>query len=65
MGRGSETQNQVGTHICLIFYLNVLVTSFCFILIPILWIYEHYTYLTLSVRRTESDISRRQIRPRY
>ena len=35
--------------------LNVLVSSFRFIWIPMLWVYGHYTFLILSVRESTLD----------
>ena len=41
--------------------INVLVMSFRFIWIPMLWVHVHYTYFTLAVRGKTLDIYRRQI----
>ena len=41
--------------------INVLVMSFRFIWIPMLWVYGHYTYFTLAVRGSTLDIYRRLI----
>ena len=39
--------------------INVLLSSFCFIWKPILWVYDHYTFLIPLVRR-QFDVHRRQ-----
>ena len=36
--------------------INVLVSSFCFIWIPMLGVYGHYKYFTLSVRGSTLDV---------
>ena len=36
--------------------LNVLVNSFWFIWIPMLWVYGHYKYFTLSVQVSILDV---------
>ena len=36
--------------------INILVSSFRFISIPTLWVYGHYTFLIISVRRPSVDV---------
>ena len=36
--------------------MNVLISSFCFICIPILWAYGHYKYITFSVWGSTLDV---------
>ena len=36
--------------------INILVDSFRFIWIPVLWVYRHYKYFTLSVRGSTLDV---------
>ena len=38
--------------------INVLLSYFCFIWIPILWFYGHYKYVTLLVRGLTLDVNR-------